>query len=371
MGRIKRWWRAFFQCSMRDIGITASCLIVACGLSALLQPVSENDAHVPLIFVLAVILVSRLTEGLVLGFFASAVAVLAVNYAFTFPYFKLNFSLTGYPLTFLCFLAVALITCTLTSRLKAGERARTEAEREKMRANLLRAISHDLRTPLTSIVGALNVATENGAQLSAAEKNMILTDARRDAEWLINMVENLLSITRMEGSGEPKIHKEPQVVEEVVGEAVSRFRKQYPEICVKIHVPEEILFVPMDAILVEQVIMNLLVNAAVHGGGATEILVSVERTGSLVRVRVEDNGRGFDSKVMQHLFDGTGSQRAHGNGSDSVRTMGIGLSVCRTIVAAHGGTMRAENTPASGARVEFTLEAEEENYAIAPEGFDC
>ena len=362
MKRIRGWMQSVFQFSIRDCAVTLLCLLLASGLCFLLQVISDSDAHVPLIFVLAVLVVSRFTDGYILGFISSVFAVLAVNYVFTYPYFKLNFSLTGYPLTFVCFFGVSLTTCALTSRVRAGEKARMVGEREKMRANLLRAISHDLRTPLTSIVGALNAVTENDALLSAKERTELLTDAKKDAEWLINMVENLLSITRMESDGTPRLHKEIQVVEEVMSEAVSRFRKQYPNLKVEIQVPDEILFVPMDAMLIEQVIMNLLINVEIHGKNASRAILSAQKQKDYVVIRVEDNGCGIDSGTMQHLFDGqTGAQPSGGSG-DSVRTMGIGLSVCKTIIMAHGGTMTARNRNEGGAILTFALPIKEADY---------
>ena len=350
--------RSAFRFSARDCIVTVLCLAVASALCAVLHVFSDSDSYAPLIFVLAVLMISRFTDGYVLGLFSSVFAVLAVNYIFTYPYFELDFSLTGYPLTFLCFFAVSVTTSTLTSRVIAGEKARLMGEREKMRANLLRAISHDLRTPLTSITGSLNAVIENDALLPAQERVELLSDARKDAEWLINMVENLLSITRMEG-GAPELHKELQAVEEVMGEAASRFRKQYPDLKVELVVPDEILFVPMDAMLIEQVIINLLINVAIHGKTAAKAVLSARKDGKFVAIEVEDDGVGIAPAVMKRLFDGFGREQTGQLRSDSVRTMGIGLSVCKTIVAAHGGTLAARNRPEGGASFTFTLPTEE------------
>ena len=357
MKKVKKWIRSELKVSLRDCGVVLLWLFLASALSAVLQLFSQSDSHVPLIFVLAVLMISRFTEGYLLGLFSSVFAVLAVNYIFTYPYFALDFSLTGYPLTFLCFFVVSVTTSTLTSRARAGEKARLMGEREKMRANLLRAISHDLRTPLTSITGSLNAVIENDHLLPPAERTELLSDARKDAEWLINMVENLLSITRMEGGKEPHLHKEIQVIEEVMGEAVGRFRKQYPELKVELSVPDEILFAPMDAMLIEQVMINLLINVAIHGKNAGKAVLSARKGRAYAVICVEDDGCGIDPAVMEHLFEGlSGRKPAPG---DSARTMGIGLSVCRTIVAAHGGSITARNRPEGGARVEFTLPIEE------------
>lgn len=359
MNRVRKWTKSIFQVSLRDCAITIACLVLTTALSAVLIVLGDTDAFVPLIYVLAVFIISRSTDGYILGIIASVFSVLAVNYAFTYPYLAFNFSLTGYPLTFLCFFAVSVSTCAMTSRIRAGEKARIEGEREKMRANLLRAISHDLRTPLTSIVGSLNVVTENEGLITPQDRQTLLSDAKRDAEWLINMVENLLSITRMEGDGAPKLHKELQAVEEVVGEAVARFRKQYPDLHVEIRAPEELVFTLMDAMLVEQVLINLLINVVIHAKGATMASVYTRREGEYVIIGVEDDGCGIDGQTMGHLFDGLGGKNSGVGLGDSARTMGIGLSVCKTIVKAHGGTMCARNLPSGGASVSFTLPVEE------------
>ena len=136
-----------------NMAITAAILAATSGLSYLLHRVSNSDFHVPMLFVLAVLFISLLTDGYVYGIIASMAAVIGVNYIFTYPYFALNFTITGYPMTFLTMLAVSICVSALTTRIKKQEQIRLEVEKEKTRANLLRAISQDIRTPLTSIVG--------------------------------------------------------------------------------------------------------------------------------------------------------------------------------------------------------------------------
>ena len=343
-----------FPFSWRDCIVTLGIIAAASLLCAVLRLFSDSDSHVPLIFVLATLLVSLLTSGYLFGILTSVISVLGVNIVFTYPYFHMNFSLTGYPLTFVCMFAVSVIACTLATRVQESERLRVEADREKMRANLLRAISHDFRTPLTSIIGSINAIRDTGEYLSPADRDKLLTDATSEAEWLINMVENLLSITRIGDDPNAAIHKEAQAVEEVLWEAATRFRSQYPDFKVDIRIPDELLLVEMDAVLIEQVIMNLLVNAAIHGRTSTCARLSVRKENDLAVFSVEDNGDGIAPEKLRHLFDGYGTGK-QGNGEDSTRTMGIGLSVCNTIIAAHGGTMNAENLPGSGARLSFTL----------------
>jgi len=154
---------------------------------------------VNLIFVLAVATISRWTEGYFWGIFSAVSGVLFVNYVFTYPYWEFNFTITGYPFTFLAMLTVSMMISALNTQIKKQERLRIETEKEAVRANLLRAMSHDIRTPLTSIVGNTAAILENEDSFSPEQKRRLLEDVNEDAQWLIRMVENLLSITRMSG----------------------------------------------------------------------------------------------------------------------------------------------------------------------------
>ena len=226
-----------------------------------------------------------------------------------------------------------------------------------MRANLLRAISHDLRTPLTAISGSIATVLEDSGALSREQKNELLLDAKQDADWLCRMVENLLSITRISGGEMGQIQKEGEILEEVFSEAVMNFRKRHEEVNISVSVPEETLLLPMDAMLIEQVLLNLMDNALVHGRGTTRIRLDARYEGGFAVIGVEDNGGGVAPELLPHLLDGSLQLSGRG-GADSSRCMGIGLSVCRTIVEAHGGSLRAENLP-EGARFEFTLPLED------------
>ena len=281
-----------------------------------------------------------------------------MNYAFTYPYFAFNFTITGYPLTFLTMFAVSLVVGMLTDRVKRQERVKAEAEKEKMKANLLRSVSHDLRTPLTSIIGSSSAVLENYDKFSDDVKKDLIGHVRDDAQWLVRLVENILSITRF-NEGAVKIDKVPQAAEEIAAEAVSKFKKRFDTLPVRVSVPDELLMVPMDATLIEQVLINLMENAVLHAKGATEIELRVRREGGLARFSVLDNGAGIDPAVLPKLFEEMFPHAGELRG-DGRRSMGIGLSVCMSIVRAHGGTMKAENRVTGGACVSFALPMEEE-----------
>ena len=196
-------WKQIFQFSAKDLFTTLAFFLLAIGVCFVLRYTNSGDGFASPVFVLVVLLVSRFTNGYLFGLISAVLGVVCVNYVFTYPYFEIDFTITGYPLSFLAFLMVSVITCALTSQAKQKEELRLENEKVKMRANLLRSVSHDIRTPLTSIVGATSVMLDN-PHLTEEERRELLVDVHDDAQWLIQVVENLLSITRV-GSDKTEI----------------------------------------------------------------------------------------------------------------------------------------------------------------------
>ncbi len=348
--------------SIKNCIVTFSGLAVATLVAFLFSHfVPENAGNLSLIYIFALITIVRFTDGYLPGMVASVIAVICVNYLFTYPYFELNFTLSGYPVTFLCMFGVTLLTNTMTANMK--EQARTiaekdkllsETEKEKMRANLLRAVSHDLRTPLTGIIGASSSYLENSALLPEEEKIAIITHIHEDANWLLNMVENLLAVTRIHDRSS-SVRKTDESVEEIVSAAIMRLKKRLPEAAVNVAVPDELLIIPMDAILIEQVLINLLENAIVHSQSREPILCYVDADSTDVTFHVKDYGIGIDPDRLENIFDG--NSYIGNKESDSNKGMGIGLSICKTILTAHGGTINAKNH-ARGAEFYFTLPKE-------------
>ena len=294
--------------------------------------------------------VALLTEGFFFSLIISIFAVLSVDYIFTPPYWNVSFTLSGFPLTFLVTMTISVVTGIVTSRAKQMDEVRREAELERMHGNLLRAVSHDIRTPLTGIVGATNVLLEQENTLTPEQRHELIRNANEEAQWLIRIVENLLSITRM-GGDEAKVNKTPEAAEEIIEGAVGKFTRRWgTDIPVEVRLPEEFLLVPMDPLLMEQVLTNLMENAVLHGKTTRHITVTLCRSGDWARFIVEDDGQGIAPDRLEHLFDGT----LQGQQGDRGRSMGIGLSVCRTVVRAHGGHIRGENRTEGGAR--FTVE---------------
>lgn len=230
-----------------------------------------------------------------------------------------------------------------------------EAAQEKMRSNLLRAISHDLRTPLTGISGASSVILENRGTLDEETERRLLVDIREDALWLIRMVENLLSVTRIH-DGTAHVVKSPEAVEEIVAEAIGRIRVRFPQAAIQVKVPDEFLLVPMDGTLIEQVLINLVENAIKHSRTESPVEVEVWKGEDAVEFRVKDHGEGVPAEQLPHLFDSLAEVQL--KNADSARGMGIGLSICMSIVKAHEGKMEAWNNPDGGAVFRFSLPLE-------------
>ena len=342
--------------SWRDTGVTALILAGAAMLCFLMRFMGDGENYVSMVLLFAVALVSRMTSGYFYGVAAAVAGVFGVNYAFTRPYMAFCFSLTGYPLTFVTMFAVAILISGMTAQLKRQVRQNYSSRLEEMRANLLRAVSHDLRTPLTSISGAASVLSRNLGKIDENRQRALLNEISGDAEWLIRMVENLLSITRINAE-RASVKKVPEAAEEIVSEAVRKYRKRFDAPSAEIAMPGELIMAPMDAILIEQVITNLLENAALHAAGATWVRVTVSKRGCEAVFEVEDNGAGIEPDKLPGLFEASAS--SYNDSAANSRNMGIGLSVCRTIISAHGGTLIAENAPGGGARFRFTLPTEE------------
>ena len=260
------------------------------------QITGRIDGVASMVFVLAVFLISVYTDGYVWGVVASLIGVLAVNFAFRSPYFAFNFTLPENLFSGMAMLVVSIMTSTLTTRIKKQEQLRMESETEKMRATLLRAVSHDLRTPLTSIYGACSTVIENYDSLEKEQKLKLLGEACSDAQWLNRMVENLLSVTRFDG-GQVAVQKTPTVLDELIDTVLVRFQKRYPKVPVTTYLPDSFIVIPMDSMLISQVLTNLLENAAVHAEGMTQLTLRVFTLGSRAVFEVSDNGCGPCSPV--------------------------------------------------------------------------
>lgn len=344
---------------LRNIIITLLALAVACAISLIFQCL-EVQEHITTIFVFSVFIVSLFTDGYFYGIFSSVVDTVAINFAFTYPFLEFDFITPVNVISAIIMLAIAVITGMLTTKIKTYEEAKAESEREKTRANLLRAVSHDLRTPLTSIYSASSLLQDEKETLTEEQKETMLSNIQEDSEWLIRMVENLLSVTRIDNKT-MKINKTTTILDELIDSSVAKFYQHHPEQKVEVTVPEDIVIIDVDPILIEQVLLNLLENSVYHAKGMTVLLLKVFTLADQVVFEVADNGCGIEESRLKTLFSGCYEvQQDMTQGSR--RCAGIGLSVCSTIVRAHGGTIMAENRKNGGALFRFTIRKEETSH---------
>ncbi|MEA4963421.1 sensor histidine kinase KdpD [Lutispora sp.] len=494
--------------SWTDVLKTLGLLTAATLFCMVLQAFDIGDQNIIMVYILSVLMISRITMGYIYGVVASVLSVLAFNFFFTIPHYTFNAIQPGYPITFFIMLLVALITSALTIRVKIHARLaverehRTEvlyeinkkllgtrglenimnltndyitklfdrsaifytqdpensskyafmqsaadpdasfllsederavahwvfinqkyagagtdtlmgagafyipvisqgnvlgviglscatgqlsqssraflhmlasqvamalerqylsdeqrriiieSEKEKMRSNLLRGISHDLRTPLTCISGASSAILESGDCLDKQTHDKLVSNIKEDSQWLIRMVENILSVTRI-NEGTMNVTKTPEAAEEIVAEAINRTRKRFQNRRITAKAPDELLMIPMDGTLIEQVLINLIENAVKHSPEDSVIEVEVKKDGNDAVFQVVDHGEGISEQDFPHLFESYSPNRKRS--SDSSRGLGIGLSICMSIIKAHNGKMEATNKKEGGAVFKFTL----------------
>lgn len=238
------------------------------------------------------------------------------------------------------------------------EMAAVLAKNEQLRADLLRTISHDLRTPLTSISGNAGNLLSNYGKLDEDTKEQIFTDIFDDSQWLISLVENLLSVTRIE-EGRMKFNMSVQLMDEVIDEAMKHINRKASEHKVFVECKDELLLARMDAKLIIQVIINLVDNAVKYTPAGSNIKVTAENKEGFVSVSVSDDGEGIPDEIKPKLFEMfyTGDNKI----ADSRRSLGLGLSLCRSIVNAHGGELILTDNKPHGSVFTFTVPSCEVN----------
>ena len=334
-----------FAFSWKDTLLSLILLMIPFGLCCLIQIYIEDSAiYSSLLFLFSVFLISRFTNGYLYGTVSSIIASFIVNYAFTIPYFELSFSIPAYILTFFVMLAIALLTSVMTTRLMEEESIKIEAEKERMRGNFLQSVSHDLRTPLTSILGNSTNLAKN-ENISENDMKAIIA-IKEEAENLLGMVENVLSISKINTNLKLSMHEE--LVEELFEEAIHRFKNRYIDAKVLAQVPDKILFVNVDSKLFGQILNNLLENAYIHGKSDLPIILYAEYDKSFVYIKIKDFGPGITDDVDRYL-----NQSLFVSDDYDYLYKGIGLSVSNTIAKLHGEIIQASNNPDVGAT--FTI----------------
>lgn len=349
MTKTQRW--------VKDALFMVSTLVIVFFGNVYMQQLFATQTLIPMIFVLGVFLISWKTQGYFWGVTASLISVLAVNYAFTYPYYAFDLIRPECLSSAVVMLIVAIMTGALTTQIKQQEKIRAETEMERMRGNLLRAISHDLRTPLTSIYGSCSAIIENYDSLKKEHQLKLLGEMSDESQGLIRMVENLLSVTRIDGA-KVQVVKTPTVLEELIDFVLLKFRKRCPNQDVQVDIPDDFISIPMDPILIEQVLVNILENAVDHAIGMTTLSLRVRTRDNKAVFEIADDGAGIPEERMQNLFSGS-IISSQSDADSNRRGMGIGLSVCSAIIKAHGGEIWGRNTQPKGACFGFSLKMDD------------
>ena len=346
---------------------TIWAMALATGISSIYHHVNPTgSANVALIYILTIIMISYHTDKYRYGIISGIVSVFFINYLFTYPFGQFSFAVSGYPFTCMVMYFISILTSATTFRMKdqarkinEAEKFLAEAEKEKLRANLLRAVSHDLRTPLTSMIGASSSYLENEAALPPKEKRELVSEIYEDANWLLHMVENLLSVTRITDGGASVLKKTPEAAEEVLFDAVSTSRKRYPDLQIKTVIPDEFVTAPMDPLLIKQVLLNLIENAYFHARSTKPLECTLSSTEDAIKFCIRDYGTGIAPDRLSGIFDAVPSAPSSAASTvDTRKGMGIGLSICKAIVNAHNGEITARNLT-EGAEFCFTIPKEE------------
>ncbi|MCX5789291.1 MAG: DUF4118 domain-containing protein [Elusimicrobia bacterium] len=328
-----------------EYGLAALVIALCTGLSLLLNMVLMPTDLVMVYLVGTMLVALRGRRGPAV--FASLLAVLCFNFFFVPPRFTLAVAHPQYLLTFLVMFAVAMTISHLAlgvrTQAEAAKKAELAAETERLRSSLLSAVSHDLRTPLAAILGSADTLLHG---TSAEKSSELLGNIRDEAERLSRLVHNLVETTRLE-SGGTRLKKELYPVEEVLGTALERLQKPLAGREVRTDLPEDLPPVPLDAVLMELVFVNLIENAAHHTPAKTPIDLSARAADGWLTLTVADRGPGVEPADLDRIFEKFYRAQTAAGGA------GLGLAICKAVVEAHGGDIRASNREEGGAA--FTL----------------
>lgn len=346
--------------SIKEIVYSLLILAVATCIGLLFSGLGFTEANIITLYLLAVLLASLVTTSRMCSFVNSILSVLVFNFFFTVPQFTLHAYEKGYPVTFAVMFIASWITSTLAMRVKEHAQKAAEAEllaqKEQLRANLLRSISHDLRTPLTSISGNASNLLSNSESFDEDTKKQIYSDIYEDSMWLINLVENLLSVSRME-DGKMILHFQTELMDEIITEALHHIKKRGGHHSIIFEENDDFILAKIDGKLIVQVIINLIDNAIKYTPAGTEIRIKCKKDADKVIVDITDTGDGIVDSEKTRVFEMffTGSNTI----ADSRRSIGLGLFLCKSIVEAHGGEIILLDNKPHGCIFQFTLPAGE------------
>ncbi len=343
--------------------VIAICCI-ATVISLLLDKVGIGKENLLMIFLMGVLISTITTTGYVYGFLTSIISMCVFNCFFTEPKYTLKISNKEDILLLVFFMLTALIGGYLSSysRHQADIARQSEKnaqmiyeernkialaiEAERLKSTLLRSVSHDIRTPLTGIMGASSTIIDNYSELDEKVIKELAQDINEESAWLIMTVQNILDMTRIT-EGNLTIKKDFEAVDDLIVQVVSRVSFLTKKNRLQVKMPDEIILVEVDGKLFVQVLFNLLDNAYKHSGENSTVTLSVETSEEEVVFTVSDNGNGIDKSIQDNLFQEFVTPLKHSE--DKGRGVGLGLSICKAIVLAHDGKITAHNNENGGA----------------------
>ncbi len=337
---------------LKNIAVSAVIITIAYLVNEFFSSVLHVRGMIPMFYVLGVFIIAIFTEGYIYSIVSALVSagLAAVMFFTNDSGIEFTFNvITG----IVMIIFVALLTCTVTTTLKREKRVRETGERERVRANLIRSASHDLRTPLTSIYASSSAILENFDDLTVEQRLALIEDIRDESHGLIRMVENLLLVTKVDG--DVKLVTTDTVVEELVDTVVAKYNRHFPEVPLAIDIPDDFVSVTMEAMLIQQVLFNLLENAVIHAKGMTRLKLKVSVEGENVCFEVSDDGCGIDRDKLNNFFEQSHDVALVSSDRVERRNMGVGLNACYAIIKAHKSTLTVSNNADGGATFKFLL----------------
>lgn len=337
--------------------VAAATLCTAIGL--LITP-RFDIVNVAMIYLLGVVVVALLCSraAAVTG---AAVSVAAFDFLFVPPQGTFAVGDLQYLLTFAIMLAVALLVSELMRRTSAAMAARAEAgaqaESERLRSALLASISHDLRTPLAVLLGAASTLAERGEQLPAAERVALARSLQTRAEDMAEQVDKVLQMTRLELSP-PDLKRDWTSLAELAATVRVRLKERLAQHRLVVDIPDDLPLVRIDAALIEQVLVNLLENAARHTPPDTTVVLAAKVRDAALQITVEDLGPGMPVAAMRNAFAKFTARDQISDQAGSKSGVGLGLAICRAAVTLHGGAIEARARVGGGTLIRFTLPLE-------------
>ncbi len=298
-------------------------------------------------FYLLAVVIAAIRWGQGPAILTSILSVLAFDFFLVPPYLTLNVSDLQYIFTFIVFLVVGIIMSRLAS--KTREQV-IERQKEKLQTALLNSISHDLRTPLSSVTGALSALLDNDAGLDDSTRKELLEDAFAESGRLNRLVGNLLDMTRME-AGALKINRKACELRDVLGVTLGELKEKIGVRNIRIDIPKDFPEVSADFLLMTKVFLNLIDNALKYSSADTPIDIKATAFKDKVKIEIKDQGAGIPNCDLKHIFE----KFYRVQRPQQIMGTGLGLSICKGIIEAHGAEISARNNPDKGATFIITI----------------